>query len=445
MTSRRVFALVLSWAFGLGGCTTDLELISPGSPPDRLGMDSTTTDSTDTNVQRATLIVTAAIDLESPGASAVVADLGFPFPAITGAAVEVRHRVSNDVFTATTDSSGKSELLELLTGTYDISVVRLLTADERALLRPELQDVSGFGAGGSVRLQAPETSVTISSGVGRRGSLVISEVFDQDPLIAADNAYFNATYLELYNNSDTTIYLDGKLVGWGPPWGWAFSAPFAPCSVTQVWQNDPDGLWSPMLMRLPGHGRQYPLAPGRAAVIATDGIDHSAVDSRLPNLSSAAFETVGPSDVDNPSVPNATLIVVEYDLFGRGILFISSLSNIYFVADPVDLSTVPWMRPVTGAQIDLLWPRIPRDRILDVYTSIATASVTATLGGDRFCEHIINSVFDNQAGRFNGEQGFYSIARKSLGVFGGRALLQRTKTSALDFALSNTLTPGRIP
>ncbi len=436
MTTAHVAIVLLA----LASCKSDVQLVSP--PPPETDSDSSGTDST--TVQRATLVVTATINLSFPGADAIVSDLGLASSTLAGAEVEARHRPSATVVTATTDTNGQTALTGLLTGTYDVSVVRLFTRDERALLRRELQDVSGFTASGSVRLEPPQTSVTLSTVVGRRGSLVISEVFDQDPLIAGDNVYVNATYLELYNNSDTTIYLDGKLVGWGPIWGWEFPAPFAPCSVTQQWQNDPDGLWSPMLMRLPGSGRQYSLAPGRAAVIATDGIDHSAVDRRLPNLSAATFETVGATDVDNPSVPNATLIVVEFDLFGRGILFINQLSNIYFVADTVDLSTVPWMRPVTGASIDLQWPRIPRERILDVYASIATASETAPLGGDRFCEHLINAVFDARPGRFNGGQGFHAIARKSLGLFDGRALLQRTKTSALDFARSRT-TPGRIP
>ncbi|HEX9729425.1 MAG TPA: hypothetical protein VGA37_13035 [Gemmatimonadales bacterium] len=437
MTSRRVFALALSWAFGLGGCTTDLELISPGSPPDSLGMDSTATDSTDTNVQRATLIVTAAIDLESPGASAVAQDLGMASPALAGALVTAQRR--SETAQGTTDDSGQIRLAALLTGRYDVAVHRLLTSDERALLRPELQDVTGFAGGGSVQLDAPETTVTLSATMGRRGSLVLSEVWDHAPLLAADNAYANGMYLELYNNSDTTIYLDKKLVGWGPGWGW--DNPNRPCSVTQQWQNDPDGLWSPMLMRLPGSGTQFPLVPGAVAVIATDAIDHSAVDSRLPNLSSAAFETVGPSDVDNPSVPNATILVQEFDFFGRGIIFVGSSSNIYFVANPVDLNTVPRARPFP--QYDELWPRIPRDRILDVYTSMATSREMASIG-DNFCEHIINDVFDTGPGRLFDGHGFYSIARKSLGVFGGRVQLQRTKSTRHDFARA-AMTPGRIP
>ncbi len=446
MTRRASISLVTFHAIVLlsvVSCQSEVQLVAP-PPPDSASTDPNDNDSTgtdSTNVQRATLVVAATINLGFPGAAAVVADLGLASSTLAGAAVEVRRWQSTDVFTATLDSNGQTQLTGLLTGTYDVSVLRLLTPDERARLRPELQDVTGFAAGSTVRLRAPQRSVMLSTIVGRRGSLVISEVFDHAPPVDG-RGYVGAMYLELYNNADTTIYLDGKLVGWGPIWGWDFQ--IATCSLTQQWQTDPDGLWSPQLMRLPGSGTQYPLAPGRTAVIATDGIDHSAVDPRLPNLSAAAFETIGSTDVDNPSVPNATIIVNEFDLFGRGIMFIAGLSNIYFVADTVDLSTVPWMRP-NFPNVDLQWPRVPTDRILDVYTTRATAKQTATIGGDNFCERQINEVFDIQSGRLNDGNGFYSKIRRSLGVFDGRAMLQRTKTSALDFVRSRTLTPGRVP
>ncbi len=290
--------------------------------------------------------------------------------------------------------------------------------------------MTGFAGGGVVTLRAPERTVALNASAGRRGSLVISEIFFTWPFIN-DNVYFNATYIELYNNSDTTIYLDGKLVGRGPFWFWDFGDTqrgFFPCSLTQQWQNDSLGLWSPELLRLPGSGTQYPLAPGAAAVIATDAIDHSTVDSRLPNLANARFESIGSADVDNPSVPNATIVVQEFLTFlGRGIIFSNTLGTIYFVADTVDLTTVPWMRP---GQYNNSIPRIPRQAILDVFSSKATRRITDGVGGAKYCENFINEVFDLQEGRFADGDDFYAIARKSLGLFGGQILLQRTKMGA---------------
>ncbi len=457
MSQCRTGLLLAGLAVAAGGllaaCNPELRLVTP-PPPDSLSSDTTGTmpgdtssqDTTGGNVQRATLVVTARIVAQSSSDFQLLQDLGWSEGPLVGGQVEASRRASSDQVAGVTDSAGQVRFAELLPGTWDVSVLRLLTPEERARLRPELRDVTGFAGARDATLRAPERTVPLLAIAGRRGSLVISEIYFSWPFIN-DNSYVNATYLELYNNSDTTIYLDGKLVGKGPAWLRDFGQTqrgFFPCSLTVQWQTDSAGLWSPNLIRLPGGGTQYPLAPGAAAVIATDAIDHSAVDARLPNLTNARFESIGSTDVDNPSVPNATIVVQEFLTFlGRGVIFRVSTGSIFFVADPVNLTAVPWMRPGT---YNNTIPRIPRERILDVFTSIAARSISDPLGGDeKYCAQSISPVFDFQRGRFNDGEGYYSVARKSLGVFDGRVLLLRTKTSARDFERVDSLTPGRVP
>ncbi len=456
MSQCRTGLLLAGLAVAAGGlfaaCNPELRLVTP-PPPDSVGSDTTGTmprdtsgrDTTGGNVQRAALVVTARAVAQSSSDVPLFQDLGWSQGPLADGQVEASRRGSSDQVAGVTDSAGEVRFTDLLPGTWDVSVLRLLTAEERARLRPELKDVTGFAGGGVVTLRAPERTVALNASAGRRGSLVISEIYFSWPFIN-DNSYVNATYLELYNNADTTIYLDGKLVGFGPLWLRDFgqgARGFFPCSLTVQWQTDSAGLWSPNLIRLPGTGTQYPLAPGTAAVIATDAIDHSAVDSRLPNLANARFESVGSADVDNPAVPNTMTIVEEFLSFlGRGMIFRLDLGAIFFVADTVDLTTVPFMRP---GNYNNSIPRIPRERILDVFTSIAARSISDPLGGDeKYCAQSISPVFDLQRGRFNDGEGYYSIARKSLGLFGGQILLQRTKTSARDFERIDSLTPGRV-
>jgi len=361
-----------------------------------------------------------------------------------GADVRAQRRYSQDIAAGTTDSAGVVAFRDLLTGVYDLSALRVLTPEERGLLPSGLADVTGFAGAATVQLGAPQTPVMLPLFTGRRGGVVISEVYFSAPQIG-DNIYSTATYIELYNNGDTTLYLDGKLVGAGPYWFWDFGDTqkgFFPCSLTTQWQNDPDGLWSPDLLRLPGGGRDYPLAPGEAAVIATDAVDHSAIDPRLPNLASASFESVGSADVDNPSVPNAAIIVQEFSSFlGRGVTFISPLGGIFFVADTVDLTAVPWMRP--GSYNNQI-PQIPRARVLDVFTYKATPEQLVSVGGDRYCQPFINEAFEREPGRFFDGHGFYGIARRKIGTANGRPLLLRTKTSSRDFERVDSLTPGWV-
>ena len=56
------------------------------------------------------------------------------------------------------------------------------------------------------------------------------------------------------------------------------------------------------MLRFPGSGTDYPLAPGHAALVAKEAIDHSAISPWQPDLSHADFEW--PVGVNNPDVPN---------------------------------------------------------------------------------------------------------------------------------------------
>ena len=78
-----------------------------------------------------------------------------------------------------------------------------------------------------------------------RGSLVFSEWGTAWP--SASALQDPADYFELYNNSDSTVYLDGKLWGLGFEWQYDFSA--WPCAQTEPVRNDPDGIWTRFVLR----------------------------------------------------------------------------------------------------------------------------------------------------------------------------------------------------
>lgn len=440
---RHEASLVLLVSALLVACEHEITLLKPpptaSSPGDS---DSVAGDSTAGTLQRATLTIRTQV---ASADAALAATLGLPDRVLPEAAVTVsRVGSAGSTVQGTTDSAGATEFSELLVGRYDVSVLRLLSAAERTLLDSSDADVTGFAGGRSGSLSAPSTEFTITVSAGRRGSLVISELFPAMPRIGAQGYNF-ATYIELYNNADTTIFLDGKLVGMGPFWFRDMGQTergFFPCSLTVQWQDDPDGLWAPMLIRLPGNGTDYPLGPGGVAVVASDAIDHSVVDPRLPNLTTAAFESVGSADVDNPSVPNARTVVLEFQTLGRGMMFFGIGGGIYFVADGVSLNTVPWMRP---GNYNNRIPRIPRAKILDVFASSMTPALEATEGTQiPLCDRFINDVFDRQRAALFDPSQIASVQRRTIGVFDGRVLLQRTKSSAADFVLSRSISPGVV-
>lgn len=412
-------------------CTPEATLVPAGNTVE---VDSSVTDTTgtDTTVARlATLDVTVRVATSD---SAIARLLGWTQGVISGATLKGFRLGGGQALDATTDAQGRAAFPEILEGMYRVSASRVLSDAERALLGPENADKVIFSGAALITVSAPSSAVDLAATIKARGSLVISEVF---PATWTGSAtYRQGTYLEVYNNSETTIYLDGKLVGLGPFFHLDHPEYNQPCSVTEQWQADSNGLWTPQVYRFPGTGRQYPLAAGEAAVLATDAVNHSVVDSRWPDLSTARFEFIGPADVDNPAAANMQLLESAWsDPFGHGWFF--SGGGIYFLADSVDLAALPRVTPPNYATAI---PRIPRNRILDVVTLYFVPEHYEQYGF-QLCDVLISSVFDaGPAFLIAASRGLYSVVRTTAGT-----MLRVSRSTVSDFNVVPSPTPGRIP
>jgi len=331
-----------------------------------------------------------------------------------------------------TDSTGTASVPDLPDGQYFIDVGRLLTTAEMAGLTPG-DDAVGFMA----RAVVKRGPVTLQVPASHRRSVVISEwSFNGEYDRANKYGDYNfGGYLELANNADTTIYLDGLVVGMA----YAQSSEYAQLSCVQAesFSNDPDGVWARQFDSLPGTGHTYPLAPGATAVIATDAIDHSAIWPGALDLSHADFEFVGTADADNPSVPNTISIGMGSNLLGHGII-LSNSGIVAFVALPLDVAPLPRQRlPTTGTE----YARVPRAKILDVVALLSTLTFTP-------CPHLVHNNFDRRPARMMSDDYsdvITSVNRKvAYTRSDGRKILQHTRTAAVDF-IRGPRTPGRLP
>jgi hypothetical protein len=141
-------------------------------------------------------------------------------------------------------------------------------------------------------------------------------------------------------------------------------------------------------------------------------------------------------------VPNLIRLGEEYASFlGHGLL--AGTQVIYYVADSVDPMVLPRASlPAISAPV----PRIPRGKILDVFTSLLTPEYQATTLP--VCPQVINPVFDRQPGYLleTGLDQTNTILRRGFAQLGdGRWILQRTRATALDFHLAPRPTPGWVP
>jgi hypothetical protein len=382
------------------------------------------------DVQRVTLTVTAEVD----AADAEIADaLGFEGGAVPGAMVTIRRVASGEEDSLQTDNSGRAVFERILPGTYQISGLRLLTDAERERLTGSDAEVNAFGGGTAMDVAGAAAAGSVALAAGRPGSLVVSEVWFGSFIVPGVGAYVWGFYLELYNNSDTTIYVDGKVIGRALTGAWDYDN--EPCPIYDHLKG-PDGIWAFYLYRFPGSGRDYPVLPGRTVLIAAEAVDHGAMSEGQFDLRSADFEFESTAGVDNPQVPNLTSIGPRTCCLGRGLRF-HSLDGVVIIADSLDETTLLQGRTVFDTPI----VRVPGEKVLDVlaYRSASQAVSFAP------CERIVNERFDRQWARLLDGNDRRSIQRRPLlALPDGRVVLQRTKTSARDF-MAALPTPGTLP
>lgn len=340
----------------------------------------------------------------------------------------------------TTGANGTVAMDALAPGSYHVSARRLLTSAEVARLGTG-SSVIAFVGEQVVQVSANARTATVHLPASHRRSLVISEWAFTIRYAAGAGTYSFGGYLELYNNGDATVYLDGVLIA--DAWDISHELPHLSCATGAVFANDPGGAWASMIAAFPGSGQQYPLAPGATAVVATDAIDHSALFPDLLDLSGADFEFLGPADVDNPTVPNM-LDVGTSSNSGHGMSFRGTLSAVAVLGAATDPATLLRKNePVQGGTL----LRIDRERVLDVFATRTTYLLTVR-PPVTLCSSMVNAAMDREHGFFladGTEEHKVSVSRKVLATLpDGRRLLQHTRSTANDFERSPR-TPGTVP
>ncbi len=253
-------------------------------------------------------------------------------------------------------------------------------------------------------------------------------------------------YLEIYNNSDATWYLDGMILG--HTYFVSREIVGLPCSASEPVRTDSSALHAREMLRFPGDGTDFPVGPGETRVVAMAAIDHTVVWPSASDLSGADFEVGAAGAGDNPGVPNMIDVgSVSYTYGGFGPPpYISG--SVTFLARPLDVSSLPvvsrnpWGTPHLG---------IPKDSLVDVVA-------VEILWPDRDlefppCMPMLHRDFDRYQGGFQDISfgsdevwgALYSLQRRVLRAGeGGRAILFNSNTTAVDMMWELT-TPGTLP
>ncbi|MCU7497991.1 MAG: DUF4876 domain-containing protein [Bacteroidota bacterium] len=221
---------------------------------------------------------------------------------VANAEVTLKSNSLGTTYTATSDGEGVVSIKGFISDEYHISVVRQMSPEE-------MEQVTGNKAGGyrlinkkagtiSLMADSPEPKTVCLSPVFSGSALLISEIYSCGPSGAGN--YYHDKYLEIFNQSDSTVYLDKVMV----------ALVFSSSSYGLNYVNDPSYVHSTSIWMFPGTGKDYPIRPGEFIVCAEDAMDHRTNAPNSVDLSHADFEFYKDDapDVDNPAVPNMVRI-----------------------------------------------------------------------------------------------------------------------------------------
>lgn len=426
-------AMLLAGACGGGGVSETGTGPGPTPPVD------TTKPPT---VQRASITARVSID-PADATLATTAGVG-----VSGLTVRLTSsRASDPVRTATTGADGSARFDDLLEGVYTASVDRPLTAGEVARLAPADREASMFAGGGQVVLTPPTArSMDVALVGARRGSVVISEIFaNYGPLVFTGFNYVYGSYVELYNNSDTTAWLDGMLLALTPGWHGESSTGSCTGEVKRL-RLDSTSIYSSIILGIPGSGRDYPILPGEAKVVAMDALNHQAAapEKEQVDLSGAHFEQFfTDADIDNPFAVNVTRFYGQTaGVFGRGMGYFSGALQHVLLSRDARASFVEATFTTTGASGPVTWQigKLPSAHVLDLVALEYSPQSFGYENNPPRCTPWTAPAFDRApAPLVHGHQR-KAIARRGLGrTTAGHEIVQRTKNSERDFVWAEPL------
>jgi hypothetical protein len=357
--------------------------------------------------------------------------------------LELRALDAEEPRTWTTVSAiaGRAQVADLPPGRYRVSGKRLFTATERSQLGSRSDAVAyvglhelSIGAAGESEHRVPLTSAH------RRG-LVLSEDTFQRAMVPGYGTYFFGGYLELYNNSTETLYLDGMQLAQATAYPGHLAGAIEPCAVAASYIIQPTGIVSQYLVKFPGSGSRYPVAPGRTVVVAMDGVDHRTLYPRMLDLSGVDFEM--PGGPDNPAVPDMIDLSIRANpLHTHGPLFDGWVATTQVLASPGQSESYARERST-----NFEFMRIPAAQILDVFTTSSRRFRDEPAAGFTVCPQMVHASFDRgyawltELGDYE-----YTVAKTRKVLFideNGTPVLQHTRWSEQDWERAER-TPGRI-
>lgn len=337
----------------------------------------------------------------------------FGSDAVRGANVNLKSNLLGTEYNLISDSTGNISIKGIISDKYLITATREISPEEMEIL-------SGTSATNVKLLNKTKRIIELNAGDNNKiiiemdmvvgtSPLVISEIYACGPPDAG--LYYHDKYVEIFNQSDSVLYLDGKII----------AVVYASSYLGLNYRDDPEYVHSKSIWYFPGNGNDFPIYPGQFILCAEDAIDHRINATYSVDLSNADFEFYKDDapDVDNPAIPN---MIKFFQASGNDWLIGGEKGALVLADFPVD-SIKPY-----------------DDQFLIPYTSILDG-VEYLDDPTQLDKKILNESID--AGATGGIQ-FYtgkSMERILLSEV-DRKILKDENNSSVDFVVISPPTPG---
>lgn len=204
------------------------------------------------------------------------------------------------VYSAKTDADGVATMDGVDPGVYSVGVTGTAVNDgSKYCLNGTIPSISLFSSVTKADAMS-DSKYQMNVRPAKVGSLVFSEIY----YCGIADFYFRDQTYQIYNNGDEVVYLDGVC--------FAQLHPNIASANLPVWPDE-DGVdnyvYGLMVWQFPGSGREYPLQPGEAVIVAQESRDHTVNNPNSYDNSMAEWECwTGNVSRDNADVPNLPYI-----------------------------------------------------------------------------------------------------------------------------------------
>ncbi len=340
-----------------------------------------------------------------------------------------------NIYKFTTDENGVIRIPEIIPDEYTINTTWEMSGAQYNELINDNQIVEDKA---KVLLKATQANYPVFSNKSIKidlekiimRSLLISKVYFSGTKDDSNRNYRTDSFVEIFNNSDEVVYLDGKYL--------ALTESMSPAAYLA--KDNPDYIYTRQICRFPGEGNEYPLEPGKSIVIATRSArDHTTSASNSVDLSDAEFEVKEIDGTGNPEIK--ALPVISSSAPIKYLNLLSNGSNAVFIFETEEniLDWPEFFAP--GKTSGERFRRVPVNTVLDGVESLMN---NASTGPDVNLKRFPN-IIDAGFGYINSISGYTNevLERKVSGMDGDRLVLQDTNNSTDDFVTTTGSTPKK--